>query len=78
MGTHMKNPIRTILGRSGVHLEREHGQVRWDTKTGKTSLVFGEHGKGTRMVTRPNGKSVIEQQYGNLRFSSDRGTETLL
>lgn len=78
MGTHMKNPIRTILGRSDVYLEREHGQVRWDTKTGKTSMVFGEHGKGTRMVTRPNGKSVIEQQYGNLRFSSDRGTETLL
>lgn len=78
MGTFMDDPICTILGRGGVHLEREHGQVRWDTKTGKTSMVFGEHGKGTRMVTRPNGKSVIEQQFGKLRFSSDRGTETLL
>ncbi len=73
----MDNPIRTVLGPDGMHMEQEFGSLRWDVLTGEVSTVFGEPGDGLRMVTRPDGTSVTEQQVGNMHFSPDRGTETI-
>ena len=73
----MDNPIRTVLGPDGMHMEQEFGTMRWDVMTGEMSTVFGAPGDGLRMVTRPNGETVTEQQVGNVRFSPDRGTETI-
>ena len=73
----MDNPIRTVLGPDGMHMEQEFGTMRWDVMTGEVSTVFGAPGDGLRMVTRPNGETVTEQQVGNVRFSPDRGTETI-
>lgn len=73
----MDSPIRTVLGPDGMHMEREFGAMRWDVMTGEMSTVFGAPGDGLRMVTRPNGETVTEQQVGNVRFSPDRGAETI-
>lgn len=73
----MDNPIRTVLGPDGMHMEQEFGSLRWDILTGEVSTVFGEPGDGLRIVTRADGTSVTEQQVGNMRFSPDRGTETI-
>ena len=73
----MDNPIRTVLGPDGMRMEQEFGSLRWDVLTGEVSTVFGGPGDGLRMVTRPDGTSVTEQQVGNMRFSPDRGTETI-
>ena len=73
----MDSPIRTVLGPDGMHMEQEFGTMRWDVMTGEMSTVFGALGDGLRMVTRPNGETVTEQQVGNVRFSPDRGTETI-
>ena len=73
----MDNPIRTVLGPDGMHMEQEFGTMRWDVTTGEMSTVFGAPGDGLRVVTRPNGETVTEQQVGNVRFSPDRGTETI-
>ena len=73
----MDNPIRTVLGPDGMHMEQEFGTMRWDVMTGEMSTVFGAPGDGLRVVTRPNGETVTEQQVGNVRFSPDRGTETI-
>ena len=73
----MDSPIRTVLGPDGMHMEQEFGTMRWDVMTGEMSTVFGAPGDGLRMVTRPNGEIVTEQQVGNVRFSPDRGTETI-
>ena len=73
----MDSPIRTVLGPDGMHMEQEFGTMRWDVMTGEMSAVFGAPGDGLRMVTRPNGETVTEQQVGNMRFSPDRGTETI-
>ena len=73
----MDNPIRTVLGPDGMHMEQEFGSLRWDVMTGEVSTVFGAPGDGLRMVTRPNGETATEQQVGNMRFSPDRGTETI-
>ena len=56
----MDNPIRTVLGPDGMHMEQEFGSLRWDVLTGEVSTVFGEPGDGLRMVTRPDGTSVTE------------------
>ena len=74
----MDNPIRTVIGPDGMHMEQEFGGMRWDLTTGEASFVIGAPGDGTRMVTRPDGTSVTEQQVGPIRFSPDRGTETIL
>lgn len=74
----MGDPIRTVLGPDGMHMEQEFGSLRWDVLTGETSTVIGEPGDGLRVVTRPDGTSVTEQQVGNMRFSPDRGVETIL
>lgn len=73
----MDSPIRTVLGPDGMHMEQEFGTMRWDVMTGEMSTVFGAPGDGLRVVTRPNGETVTEQQVGNMRFSPDRGTETI-
>ena len=73
----MDSPIRTVLGPDGMHMEQELGTMRWDVMTGEMSTVFGAPGDGLRMVMRPNGETVTEQQVGNVRFSPDRGTETI-
>ena len=73
----MDNPIRTVLGPDGMHMEQEFGTMRWDVMTGEVSTVFGAPGDGLRMVTRPNGETVTEQQVGNVRLSPDRGAETI-
>lgn len=73
----MDDPIRTVLGPDGMHMEQEFGSLRWDVLTGETSTVIGEPGDGLRVVTRPDGTSVTGQQVGNMRFSPDRGVETI-
>ena len=73
----MDDPIRTVLGADGIHMEQEFGSLRWDVSTGETSTIVGAPGDGMRVVTRPGGSSVTEQQLGNMRYSPDRGIETI-
>ena len=74
----MDGSYRTVLGPDGLHMEQELGSMRWDLMTGETSTVLGPSGDGLRTVTRPDGRTVLEQQVGTMRFSPDRGIETIL
>ena len=74
----MEGGIRAVFGPDGMHMESEEGGMRWNLATGEMSTVIGGPGDGLRTVIRPDGSSVVEQQTGSLRFSSDGRVETIL
>lgn len=73
----MGSEIRTVIGSDGTHMESELGGMRWNLTTGEMSTVIGAPGDGFRTVIRPDGSSIVEQQTGSLRFSSDGRFETI-
>ena len=74
----MDNQLRTVMGLDGMHMERELESLRWDITTGEMSTIIGAPVDGMRMVTRPDGSCITEQQFGNMRYSPDRGLVTIL